>query len=79
MLETLVDRERYNGTCYRAANWVSVGFTQGRGRMDRDRQTIGSRKEIFLYPLQRHWQRQLCAIPAASPSPLPRQNLEEDA
>jgi len=37
LLETLVDRERYGGTCYRAANWVSVGFTQGRGRMDRTR------------------------------------------
>jgi hypothetical protein len=77
VLETLVDRERYNGTCYRAANWVSVGFTQGRGRMDRDRKTNGSRKEIFLYPLQRHWQRQLCAIPAASPSPIPRPNVED--
>jgi hypothetical protein len=60
LLETLVDRERYSGTCYRAANWVSVGFTQGRGRMDRTRKAQGSRKEIFLYPLARRWQRQLC-------------------
>ena len=60
LLETLVDRDSYSGTCYRAANWVSVGFTQGRGRMDRTGQAQGSRKEIFLYPLVRHWQRELC-------------------
>jgi hypothetical protein len=60
LLETLVDRERYSGTCYRAANWVSVGWTQGRGRMDRTRKEPGSCKEIFLYPLDRRWQSQLC-------------------
>src|SRR6266566_2770016 len=60
LLETLVDRERYSGTCYRAANWVSVGWTQGRGRMDRTRKEQGSCKEIFLYPLDRRWQSQLC-------------------
>jgi Domain of unknown function (DUF4338) len=64
LLETLVDRERYKGTCYRAANWVSVGFTQGRGRMDRTRTEQGSRKEIFLYPLDRHWKKHLAAKPA---------------
>jgi hypothetical protein len=64
LLETLVDRERYSGTCYRAANWLSVGFTQGRGRMDRTGKGQGSRKEIFLYPLDRRWQKPLCEIPA---------------
>lgn len=61
LLETLVDRSRYRGTCYRAANWTSVGFTQGRGRMDRDRTTRGPGKEIFLYPLVRDWRRRLGA------------------
>lgn len=60
LVETLVDRSRYPGTCYRAANWISVGLTQGRGRMDRERKAEGERKEIFLYPLQRQWRRQLC-------------------
>jgi hypothetical protein len=60
LLETLVDRSRYLGTCYRAANWISVGFTQGRGRMDRWGKGQGERKEIFLYPLKRDWRRQLC-------------------
>lgn len=60
LLETLVDRSHYAGTCYRAANWISVGITQGRGRMDRSGKTQGPRKEIFLYPLRRQWRRQLC-------------------
>lgn len=60
LLETLVDRSRYLGTCYRAANWTSVGFTQGRGRMDRWGTGQGERKEILLYPLERDWRRQLC-------------------
>jgi len=60
LLETLVDRSRYRGTCYRAANWTSVGQTQGRGRMDRSGQAHGPVKEIFLYPLRRDWRGQLC-------------------
>jgi hypothetical protein len=59
LLETLVDPSRYRGTCYRAANWISVGQTQGRGRMDRTRQAHGQAKEIFLYPLRRDWRDQL--------------------
>lgn len=60
LLETLVDRSRYRGTCYRAANWTSVGETQGRGRMDRSGQAHGPVKEIFVYPLRRDWRGQLC-------------------
>ena len=60
LLETLVDRSRYHGTCYRAANWKSVGQTQGRGRMDRSGQARDQVKEIFLYPLRRDWRGQLC-------------------
>jgi|SRR5215831_325319 len=67
LLETLVDPARYRGTCYRAANWVEVGTTQGRGRMDRFHRTQGNSKYIFLYPLHRHWQARLCAV--AEPLP----------
>jgi hypothetical protein len=35
LLETFVDAQRYRGTCYQAANWISLGQTQGRGRNDR--------------------------------------------
>lgn len=50
LVETLVDRSRYAGTCYRAANWTSVGLTQGRGRMDRSGTARAERKEIFVFP-----------------------------
>jgi Domain of unknown function (DUF4338) len=68
LLETLVDPARYRGTCYRAANWREVGLTQGRGRMDRGGHAEGIRKQIFLYPLHRHWRQRLCAL---APEPLP--------
>ena len=54
MLETLVDAARFRGTCYRAANWIYVGQTTGRGRMDREHKSNGhSIKDIYLYPLIR--------------------------
>jgi hypothetical protein len=60
LLETLVD-PYYRGVCYRAANWVEVGMTQGRGRMDREHRAPVAAKQIFLYPLHRHWRQRLCA------------------
>lgn len=61
LLETLVDQTRFRGACYRAANWIHVGLTQGRGRMDRLHEAHGrAPKHIFRYPLQRDWRRQLC-------------------
>jgi len=61
LLETLVDRP-YSGTCYRAANWILVGQTQGRGRMDRTHQAQGSHKDILVYPLDARWRQRLCEI-----------------
>jgi hypothetical protein len=63
LLETLVDPARHRGVCYRAANWIEVGLTQGRGRMDRWGHAEGIRRQIFLYPLHRHWRQRLCAAP----------------
>jgi hypothetical protein len=63
-METLVDPARYRGTCYRAANWMEVGMTQGRGRMDRAHRAAVVPKQIFLFPLHRHWRQRLCAAPA---------------
>jgi hypothetical protein len=55
-----VDGQRFAGTCYRAANWIPLGQTQGRGRMDRYHQADGSaRKLVFVYPLCRHVQQRL--------------------
>jgi hypothetical protein len=60
LMETLVDSARYRGICYRAANWIEVGLTQGRGRMDRSHLASVTPKQIFLYPLHRHWRQRLC-------------------
>jgi Druantia protein DruA len=61
LLETLVDGARYRGTCYRAANWIFVGQTAGRGRMDRDHSAHGQAvKDIYLYPLVRDARQLLC-------------------
>jgi len=70
LLETLVDRP-YSGTCYRAANWILVGQTQGRGRMDRTHQVHGSSKDILLYPLEPHWRQRLCQLTSSQPGHAP--------
>ena len=51
LLETFVDRSRFRGTCYRAANWRCVGQTQGRSRQDRYANMSVPIKDIYLYPL----------------------------
>ncbi len=52
LLETLVDPARYGGSCYRGANWIPLGLTSGRGRMDRAGQRHGvAPKEVLVYPL----------------------------
>ncbi len=53
MLETFVDTEHFQGVSYKAANWIYLGETQGRGRMDRKNEYALSRKAIFVYPLQK--------------------------
>jgi hypothetical protein len=60
-LETFVDRSRFAGTCYRAANWVRLGATQGRTRNDRERRIRVSIKDVYLYPLIKDFRRELCA------------------
>ena len=64
LLETLVDPARFRGTCYRAANWIHVGQTAGRGRMDREHQKHGQTiKDIYIYPLVRDVRQRLCNDP----------------
>lgn len=53
LLETFVDPEKYLGTCYKAANWILLGETAGRGRMDRHKRYLSSPKHIYVYPLHR--------------------------
>ena len=61
LLETFVDTQHYKGTCYRAANWIEVGQTAGRGRMDRYAQYPSTPKRIFMYPLRQDFRDILCA------------------
>jgi hypothetical protein len=51
LLETFVHIERHAGTCYKASNWVYVGETKGRGKMDRYGKAELPRKAMFVYPL----------------------------
>lgn len=64
LMETLVDTSRYRGTCYRAANWIYLGKTTGRGRMDREKKPDESKiKDIFVYPLCRKAKERLLEPP----------------
>ena len=66
LLETLVETEHFRGTCYQAANWIPLGATQGRGRMDRYHERKGTAKMLFVYPLCRRVQQRLvAAVPPA--------------
>jgi len=52
LVETLVDRQRFYGGCYRAANFIVLGETSGRGRMDRNHRRHGAQiKTVLVYPL----------------------------
>ena len=60
LVETLVDPRRHHGGCYRAANWVALGATTGRGRMDRLCRRVGAApKTVLVYPVVRDAQRRL--------------------
>jgi hypothetical protein len=61
LLETFVDPERFAGTAYRAANWIYLGLTSGRGRNDRTHQVNRSRKAHLVYPLHRDCRQKLIA------------------
>jgi hypothetical protein len=51
LLETFVDTERFRGTCYRAANWLVLGETTGRGKNDQTHRPNRSIKQVLAYPL----------------------------
>ena len=55
LLETFVDPQRFDGTCYRAANWQVLGTTTGRGKNDPHKKANRSIKQVLVYPLHRRF------------------------
>jgi hypothetical protein len=60
LLETFVEYERHKGTCYKAANWVNVGRTAGRGKKSTSHKVLIPAKDIWLYPLRKNFSTFLC-------------------
>lgn len=60
LLETFVEKPRFAGTCYRAANWQYLGDTQGRGKLDIFHRHAQPIKSLWIYPLSRDFRQQLC-------------------
>ena len=69
LLETFVDETQHLGTSVRAANWVRVGETCGRGRQDRTHAAPETRKAVYMYALEPGWRARL-ASPAPGVAPL---------
>lgn len=70
LLETFVHADRHVGTCYKASNWICVGETQGRGKMDRFAERKLPKKLMFVHALTKHARARLAssapAVPAVS-------------
>mgnify|MGYP001032035622 CR=1 FL=1 len=62
LLESFVNTEAYEGTCYQAANWSSLGESTGRGRNGAHK-AQGARKEVYVYELNRRWRQQMGIVP----------------
>ena len=62
-LETFVDTERFAGVCYRAANWIPIGRTTGRGKNDKTHKPTRSIKAVWGYPLSKDFRRRLGGVP----------------
>jgi len=61
LMETFVQKDRFKGTCYRAANWLLLGVTQGRGKHDRFNQRQLPVKDVFVYPINKSFKSILCS------------------
>ncbi len=61
LVETFVERDRFAGTSYKAANWIRLGATTGRSRQDRQHSLQVPVKDVYLYPLHRRFRKDLLA------------------
>jgi len=78
LLETFVDRSRYQGICYRAANWQHVGRTRGRGRQDREHRCRVAEKDVYVYALGKDVRQELCAVDGGRAAPEPKRRCGAD-
>jgi hypothetical protein len=62
-IETFVDPTRFKGTCYRAANWVHLGRTTGRGKADQTGKPNRTIKDVLGYPLLKDFREHMSAVP----------------
>jgi hypothetical protein len=62
LIETFVEKPRFTGTCYKAANWLYLGDTLGRGKLDQFNLYAKPVKSIWVYPLVRDFRRRLCHV-----------------
>ena len=59
LLETFVEKNRFKGTCYKAANWLYVGQTKGTAKRGHDHLFHGKIKDVYLYPLRKNFRKKL--------------------
>ncbi len=59
LIESFVQNDKFAGTCYKAANWIRVGTTKGRGKLDRKNLYAIPKKDIWIYPLCKNFKKQL--------------------
>ena len=55
LLETFIEKSRFQGTCYKAANWVYLGQTKGRGKLGPAGKQSVPIKDLWVYPLHRRF------------------------
>jgi hypothetical protein len=63
-----VEKDRFKGTCYKAANWIWVGQTKGIAKRGHDHLFHGNIKDVYLYPLKKDFREKLARLPSQGTS-----------
>ncbi len=59
LLKTFVERDRFTGPCYRCANWIHVGHTRGRAKLDQTHKATLPTKDVWLLPIRKDFRARL--------------------
>ena len=73
LVETFVDTERFEGTCYKADNWIYTGQTTGRGKLSKSSKPTRSKKAVYVHPLTKNFREKLAGGKPSSTSPPEKQ------